>query len=581
MPDPISQLRRWLSSCDEPSIAVCNDSDPHCSEIPAPLFCFRSYLSGFRGSYGTLIVTRSEAHLWTDSRYLLQAQDILKDSSITLHSLNKDISPKAWIARNTPEHTHIHFFHEPISELRSYESICAPRTCVAHIHYPEHVWKNRPDVICNPIRVLPSGSSEAVVKNLETIRTAMTGQNCTMHIIANLDDIAHITNLRAFDLPYQQLFHAFLIIQKRSTQLFLRNAAQLTVEAVQLLAEASIEIRNYFDIVDALGILPKNQSVLIDPQQIDAGFLPYISASTVFGDQPSSSMKSIKSENELQNLQEVHCKDGAAMVNMLFAVEDADLDTLTENTIADYCREYRSSHQGYLGDSFSAICASGHHAASPHYETKASSSPLYDNTVLLIDSGGHYKTGTTDITRVLGIGDVPEHIKRDYTLVLKAHVHLSTLIFPAHTQGRDLNAVCKSVLWRHKRNFYHGTGHGVGYATTVHEFPPNISTIGGDTQLKPGMVFSVEPGIYIENSHGIRIENLVYVAHYESTTEDEFYYLHPLTLCPYEKALILPGILDQEEIAWINAYHERVYQELSPLIASDKHDRFKRMTSPL
>ncbi len=577
----LANIRNWLTDHDS-SVVICSDSDPHCSEIPSKAFSLRSYISGFEGSFGTMIVTMHEALLWTDTRYYLQVRETLPQVGITPRLLTELDTPQHWIATNTPHETSLHFFHISVSEFRKYEQHCAPRNCKSYLYYPEELWPDRPPVDSKPIRVLDSGSSSQVIETIDVIRKQMENVGCSIHLISTLDDIAYITRLRASELPYQQVFHAFLVIYPDNVQLFLRDGGQLTVEAMRRIGETAIEIKHYFDIVECVRAFPPEARVLIDPQRTDAGFIPFISSDIAYKTQPSSTIRAIKTNDEIQHLKSTHILDGVAMVRTIQAIHEADIDAMTEIDVAQICTQYRAQNSDFIENSFAPICASGPHAAMPHFDTENNSSLLKHNSVLLIDTGGQYEHGTTDITRVLRIGNSSTEVQRDYTLVLKAHIHVLTQEFPIGTTGRDLHIICKSLMWRQKKNFLHGTGHGVGFALGVHEFPPNISTRNGDTVLSSGMVFSIEPGLYIEGSHGIRIENLVYVAPSESSPANaNFLRLVSLTLCPYERDLICLEMLSPQEISWIDYYHEEVYSTLSAHLEEKEQKKLKKLTDPL
>lgn len=610
-------------------------TDFHGSEYVNDHFKWREYLSGFTGSAGTLVVTQDAAALWTDGRYFLQAEAQLDGSGITLMREGMPGVPTLaeWLKIQIPGGTV--GFDGRVVDLklgRELEEIFPLRWDAA---LPDAIWKEHPPLTASEIYALPQRvTGEAAVRKLGRIRRSMREAGADYHLITSLEEIAWIWNLRGRDVLHTPVFYGFMLLTPQETRVYLLNqtkeAAALFQAALQEDAQAEdttdpadaehgagageeLKILPYFDIFEDLKRLPRG-SLLLDESRISYGMAAAVSdaVAKIAGEDPAMRMKAIKNETEIAATRRAHVRDGAAMVRFLYwlktrmqaqrtaagkecgreqpAAEQAcrkeNMRPLTEIGAAAQLEAERR-REGAQDSSFDTIAGYGPHGAIVHYEaTPQTDAELAARGFLLVDSGGQYPDGTTDITRTIALGPLTEKMKRCYTAVLKSHIALAAAVFDETTTGADLDQAARGLLQAQGLDYRHGTGHGVGHLLSVHEGPQTISPRGKDCHILPGMITSNEPGVYLEGEFGIRLENEILCREARNTENDEAagkkeFCFETLTDCPFEREAILPELLTEPERSWLNAYHRQVYETLAPLLEPDVRKWLAEQTAPL
>ncbi len=572
-------------------------SDPHLSEYLPGRWQGREWLSGFTGSMGTLVVTKDRAALFADSRYWGQAEAELAGSGIELVKIATGASTQhsEWLATHTPSGGTVAVDGQvlglaPTQQLRHTLDKAGIRLRT-DIDLLDSVWPKRPALPQGtvyehkaPHAPLPRGHK------LAQVREAMARHGATHHFISTVDDIAWLTNLRGSDVEYNPVFLAHLLVDMVRATLFI-GEGKIDAALRQRLAADDVVLAPYADAPAALAKLPANSCLLLDPKRVTYGLRERVSATTrvVEAINPSTLLKSRKTPEEAAHIREAMAEDGAAMCEFYARFEAALAagESLTELTVDEWLTQCRAKRAGFVGLSFSTIAGFNANGAMPHYRAMAHShARIQGDGLLLIDSGGQYVGGTTDITRVWPIGTVTAAMKRDYTLVLKGTMGLSRTRFPRGTLSPMLDSIARAPLWAEGIEFGHGTGHGVGYFLNVHEGPQSISKAIPDAHMamEPGMVTSIEPGVYRPNQWGVRIENLVMnqaVTTAEGSTFAEFLEFETLTLCPVDTRCIDLSLLRADEVAWLNSYHATVRERLAPRVSGAALDWLNLRTQPL
>ena len=569
-------------------------TDPHMGEYMPEFWQIRSWFSGFTGSAGTLVVTTNFAGLWTDSRYFLQAEAELKGSGIELVKLRVPHTPEhvEWIVKNLPVGSRVGVDGKMISvdsvrmikdaftkkqmELITNEDLISP------------LWTDRPPIPLNPVFHLDveySGISR--IEKIEKVRSEMRRLNVTHHLITSLDDIAWLLNLRGTDIQYNPLFVSYLLMDMQSTNLYV-NETKIVPELLEGLKNDGVSVFGYDDIEKALSELVKGNSLLLAPGKVNQVLFDAVKPGIVIveGPNPTTLMKAIKNETELANIQETMVLDGIALVKFFYWLEKhIGKEKITEISAAGKLLEFRKEQLVFKGLSFETIAGYAGHGAIVHYDpTPETDVELEPKGIFLLDSGGQYLSGTTDVTRTVALGVPNEEQKRDFTLALKGTISLSDAVFPEGTRGYQLDALARIALWKSGINFGHGTGHGVGFFLNVHEGPQSISPNGAgpaSNVIEKGMVTSVEPAMYREGKHGIRTENLVLCIPHLENDYGSFLKFETLTLCQIDRNLIEVNLLEKQELAWLNSYHASVYDRLSPFLPDAECDWLKEKTSKI
>jgi len=573
--EKLSLLRNEMKANGLDAFVVFN-ADPHMSEYFTPYWEERKWISSFDSSAGYIFITHDKAVLWTDGRYLVQAKNELTGTGVDFFIEGTKDAPlsQQWLLDELPQGAKV-----------GCNGLCTPHNTwnllsdtlkqkdITMVDKPliEKIWKERPKDDRQPIYVRAEKyTGRPTSDKLATLRGIMAKKGVTHFLVTALDDIAWITNLRGNDVNFNPVFLAYLCITPKSATLFV-DTKQCDDSVKAYLKEQHIELKDYHDYFKELQKL-KGEKILLS---LDANQSIYntIGGQNTLHIEPSpvQLLKAVKNETELEGFRKAMVKDGVALVNFFYWLENNIGKTpITEHSLGDVMDKFRAE-QGFLANSFGKIIGYEGNGAIVHYHAATNPEvPMHAKGTVLIDSGAHYIEGTTDITRVIPLGEFSDDFKRDYTLVMKAMITLSTTIFPAGTRGVQLDSITRAILWKNERDFGHGTGHGVGSYLCVHEGPQSIRKEMRDVPMLEHMVCSNEPGIYCEGRYGIRIENLVAVQKHSSNEFGDFYRLETLTLCPLDTRAIEVAMLTEEERQWLNNYNQWVEKTLSPLVGKEQ-----------
>ena len=575
-------------------------SDCHNSEYVGDCYKAREYFSGFTGSAGTLIVTSAEAYLYTDGRYFIQAEKELEGSGIRLMRMGEDNVPpvKELLKTLCPKDKTLGFGASLFTIDEGMKLLKDHPGAIVDFSPDKAVWPERPDAAFAPIYILDEKYAGESCKNkLARIRHKMSKKGANAHIVSSLDNIAWITNLRGSDIEYCPLFYAYLCIFDSKAYLYARTDDKNVME---YLDENGITLKDYGDFYNDLEqstIIGTRLTVLLDKKDANYRIYDLLSRNgtrMIFDNNPSARMKAVKNATEIDNFKKAHVMDAAAIIRFERKLRELlkNGKELTELSAAKMLHEFRSEADSFISDSFETISAFGQNGAIVHYSADESSdAAISADGILLVDSGGHYYEGTTDITRtyILGEGIKDEiefkKFKADYTLVLKSMLKLMDMIFPNGTKGSVLDGAVRSELWNNYRNFNHGTGHGVGYLLNVHEGPNRISYRSADPDFdvpfEPGMITSDEPGIYVEGKYGIRTENLLYCTEKGKNEFGTFLGFEPLTAVPIDKNGIDMSMMSDRDIDRLNRYHSWVYANIAPYLEGADREFLERATEAL
>lgn len=567
-------------------------TDPHHSEYTADHWKGREWISGFNGSAGTAVVTLHSAALWTDSRYFIAAAQQLEGTEYQLMKMKIEGTPTMaeWLGGELSQ-TDCHevgidgmtssanVIEELVRDLRQQGGI----TLRTNFDPLQRIWTDRPAIPMQPIVPQPvEYTGEDTRSKLTRIRQALRRQHADGMLMAALDDIAWTLNLRGSDVHCCPVFVSFLLLTTQTATLFVHEG-KLTSAARQSLQQAGVTIAPYDSVREALARYPE-YNILADPDEVSYTLMQSIRAQqTVRESSPVPALKAVKSEAEQAGFRQAMLRDGIALVRFLRWLKPAvQAGGQTEMSIDRKLTDLRAEQPLFRGLSFDTIAAYGPHGAIVHYEaTPATDAPLRPEGLLLLDSGAQYQDGTTDITRTIALGPVTEEQRRIYTLVLKGHIQLQMLCFPDGASGTQLDAIARRDLWSEGLNFLHGTGHGVGSYLNVHEGPHQIRMEYRPAPLHAGMTITDEPGIYLEGKFGVRIENTLLIQPYTETAFGRFLRFETLTLCPIDKAPIMLELLTPQELAWLNGYHETVYQKLSSHLDEAERQWLREATAPI
>jgi Xaa-Pro aminopeptidase len=449
----------------------------------------------------------------------------------------------------------------------------------------EEIWDTRPQIPDDTVfSHTPEWAGLKRGEKIRKVRKAMRSEGISHYITATLDEIAWVLNIRGTDIPYNTVFHSNMIITQDQIRLFI-NPHKLTAQIARELTADDVKVYMYSDFYQHLEELPDDAQVLTDPARINSAIYAALPSKATKKESLSfiTRIKASKTEAEISNIRKTMVMDGIAMVKFLKWLDGSiEKEQITEISAAQKLKAFRSEQPDFYCESFAAISAYESHGAVVHYNAnKETNATLCAKGLYLIDSGGQYPGGTTDITRTLALGPVSDQVRMDYTLVLKGHIGLATAVFPKGTRGVHLDILARKALWNFGLNYGHGTGHGIGYFLNVHEGPQSIRPQDNGIELEPGMVTSNEPGIYRNGEYGIRIENLIHCTTAMETEFGSFLKFETLTLCPLDTTLIKKELLSDDEILWLNQYHQKVYELLSPLLDGDHADWLKEKTLPI
>ena len=592
-PDKLVRLREAL---EEKGIHayIIPSADPHLSEYIPDHWRIINWLTGFTGSSATVVITDSFAGLWTDSRYFIQAEMQLPGSGFEL------VKPKAfqntdfidWLSGSLENECTIAFDDRilSINQVRKLQKRLSSKNISfdTECDLISELWTDRPPMpdsvaFDHPLEFC---GKDRMIKIAE-VREKMKEMKVNYHLLTSIDDIMWMLNIRGNDIKYSPLLTSFVIVGEEQTLLF-ADESKIPLKLASEFDTLKIVMLPYEETAAMLSTLPKKASTLINPSSTSAGLFNAITKGMRIVEDISipTILKAVKNKTEIANISRVMVKDGVALTKFFYWFDENHGKTeINELSISDKLLEFRSEQKNFIGPSFETIAAYGEHASQPHYSVaKDTASIIGEKGILLIDSGGQYLDGTTDITRTIAIGVPSSQQKRDFTLVLKGMISLARAKFPLGTKGYQLDILARKALWDHGLNYGHGTGHGVGFFLNVHEGPQNIGTSAiadNKSIIEPGMLFSNEPAIYREGEYGIRTENLMICYEDEETEFGQFLKFDTVSLCHIDKTLIDKSLLDESEIGWLNFYHSEVYEKLSPFLSDSEKQWLKEKTEPL
>ena len=558
-------------------------TDPHQSEYTAEHWKGREWISGFSGSAGTAVVTLDAAALWTDSRYFLAAEEQLAGTEFQLMKLKVEGTPTIaeWIQTMHHSSTEVGIdgrccatseVKELIEELREHGGF----TLRTNLDPLQRIWTDRPTIPDSPVEIYPlEYAGERTHEKLERIRRALRQHHADGMLMAALDDIAWTLNLRGSDVHCNPVFVSYLLISSTSATLFI-NKKKLSAEVTDYLQAEGVGIDDYENVDKGLADYFE-YNILLDPNEVNYALYRIVEREKrmemVEAESPVKRMKAVKNATEIAGMHQAMLRDGIAMVRFLKELDGAygANGPWTELSVDRRLTALRAEQPLFRGLSFDTIAAYGEHGAIVHYEpTPESDIPLKPEGLLLLDSGAQYLDGTTDITRTIALGPLTDEMRRVYTLVLKGHLQLQNMHFPAGASGTQLDAAARMAMWREGYNYLHGTGHGVGCYLNVHEGPHQIRMEWKPAPLQLGMTVTDEPGIYLAGRFGVRIENTLLIVPAEETECGQFLKFEPLTLCPIDTRPIIMEMLTPEERQWLDDYHQMVYDRLSPHLTADE-----------
>jgi len=585
--EKVAALREEMQKNNVDAFIVYS-ADPHMSEYLPEEWQERAWLSGFTGSAGFVVVTKDKAGLWTDGRYFTQAPTELAGSGIDLFKDGMEGTPHYidWIISEIPENGKVAVNALATSHANwelLYDKLHSKNIELLDLPLLKEVWKDRGTPSKNPIYVHPiERAGKSVIDKIAAIRQRMEEIEATVHIISSLDDVAWTLNLRGSDVESNPVFLAYIVITKNDAKLF-TDLDKLEVESRKQLDEAWVKMMPYEEFYNCLKEF-SNEKVLVSPNSNQSIFEALKSDNQfIKAVVPGNLMKAQKNETELEGFRKVMVRDGVAMVKFLYwLTQNAGKETMNEYSIGQKLKNFRAVGENFVGESFGSIIGYKDNGAVIHYSAKSEGSKEVTNDgSILVDSGGQYLEGTTDITRTLSLGAVSDEFKTNSTLVLQGMIRLSMVKFPKGTKGVQLDAIARLPLWMNGKDYNHGTGHGVGSFMNVHEGPQNIRKDMNPQELLPGMVCSNEPGYYVEGEYGIRHENLIAVKEAEVTGSGTFYEFETLTFCPFFKDTIVKEILHEGEIKWLNDYHKTCEEKIAPFLEGEVKEWFLELVSPL
>lgn len=584
------QSLRSIMRAENIHACIIPTSDAHISEYPPEHWKTRQWISGFTGSAGIVVVTLDKAGLWTDSRYFLQAEEQLKNSGIELFKMGLEGVPSysQWLIDILKQGDVIGFEGEVFaaSEAKPMIELFRKNNLKVNADFAPYnkLWVDRPFIPADKAFVLPEEFAGQSVRNkIEKVLNEVKKKGGNVAVLASLDQIAWLFNIRGNDIEYNPSVVSYAVVSEKESLLFVDHN-KLTEQVVEYLRSNDVLIGEYTKIEDYIKTFNKEDKVVLAPGKINYKLYDIVAEnSTVIAVDvhPVDSLKGIKNQTEIAGFRNAMIKDGVALIKFWIDLERhlSNGIEITEMNVATILYKYRSEQQLFVSESFSTIAGYNEHGAIVHYEAdEETNTAILPKGMLLIDSGAQYFDGTTDITRTIGLGNVSDEMKKDYTLVLKGNIQLSRAIFPKGTIGMQLDILARQFLWQEGQNYLHGTGHGIGHFLNVHEGPQSIRMNYNPVSLEPGMITSNEPGIYKSGKYGIRIENLLLVEEQSVTDFGEYYSFETLTLCPIDTSLIDKSLMSVEEVQWLNNYHQKVFDKLSPYLSEEETSWLKQKT---
>lgn len=590
--DRIAQLRKLMEERNMDAYIIPS-ADNHQSEYVGEHFKARAFISGFTGSAGTVIVTKEDAGLWTDGRYFIQAEKQLEGSGIRLFRMAEPGVPtkEEFLASVLPEHGVLGFDGKVIgaAEGQNYENILKDKN--VSVSYEEdlisYIWQDRPALSDAPAFLLDlQYAGESAASKLKRLREKMKESNATLHILSSLDDIAWLLNIRGGDVMYTPLVLSYAVITMDNVHLFI-NETKLNQEILDSWKELSVILHPYEEIYSFVKTLDTDSHVLLDSSRINYAIYKNLpeKMEKVEAPNPTTAFKAIKNETELKNVRISHIKDGVAFTKFMYWLKkNVGKMPITERSASDKLEEFRSQQEGFISPSFSPIVAYKEHAAMMHYSaTPESDYELKPEHFLLADTGGNYYEGTTDLTRTVVLGPISDTLKKHFTAVARGMMNLARARFLYGCRGVNLDILAREPMWSLDIDYKCGTGHGVGYLLNIHEGPASFHWQLYPSRplpavLEEGMVITDEPGIYVENSHGIRLENELVVRKGAKNEFGQFMGLENVTVVPIDLDAIIPEDLNKDERDYLNHYHKFVYETLSPYMTEEENEWLKEYT---
>ncbi|WP_421940157.1 aminopeptidase P family protein [Pedobacter sp.] len=553
---------------------IIPSSDPHMSEYVPDRFKCIHFASGFTGSAGTLVITADFAGLWADFRYFEQANEQLKDSGYELVKLQVQHTPEyiSWLYGKLPDGAQVGFDYQLMSMALGEEikaSLAPKRMDIKNLDLLDDIWEDRPELPADQAFLLPEADcGQRFESKLSDLRAEISKTRADVHIVSSLDDLAWLFNIRGKDVSYNPVVLCYALISLSVVTLYI-DENKLNAEDLVLMGERGIKIKPYNDIKSDIVQLGQ-ASVLFDEKRSCYEFITLLpsTVNVIRQTTPLVFLKSIKNSKEIENTHYSMIQDGVALTRFFkWLEENIGKTKITEISASQKIKAYREGAEKFAGLSFASIAGYGPHAALPHYTPNVDSDlELQPEGLFLLDSGGHYFYGTTDVTRTVPLGPTTEEEKKDYTLVLSAMIFGSAAKFPKGTRGYQIDGIVRQQLWQQGINYGHGTGHGVGYYLNVHEGPQNIGPSNAAVAVDKGMITSIEPGIYRPGKHGVRTENLVLTVASSTTEFGEFLGFETLTLAYIDTSIVLSNLLLPAQIDWLNSYNQMVYEKLKPFL---------------
>lgn len=585
----LSALRAEMAKSDVNAVII-PQTDPHQSEYIADHWQVRRWLSGFTGSAGSLVVTSTEALLWTDSRYFLQAAEQLQDTGIRLMKDGLPDTPSitGYLIKSLVKGSTIGIDGAlfSVNDTANLRKTLEKRQLKLNTAFDviDNIWAERPALPDAPVFVHDiKFAGESAADKIKKILAEANEQGANSMFISALDEIAWTLNIRSRDVNCNPVATSFLYLSHQGSVLFIKPEKIDNATAAHL-NECNVSVQPYSEAMSYLAALPETAHVLIETLRTSGRVLDTLGQRAVVGTSPVPPLKATKNDTQIAGIRKSMELDGAALVGAFMEIERMmrEGETLTELAVSDILTRFRSQQPNYFDESFETIAGYGPHGAIVHYSaTPESSSTVEPHGLLLIDSGAQYLTGTTDITRTICMGTPTAQEKHDFTLVMKGHIALGSAVFPEGTRGAQLDAFARQFLWNEGLSYLHGTGHGVGHFLNVHEGPQSIRLNDVPATLVPGMLTSNEPGLYRTDVHGIRCENLVLTVPAFTTEFGRFFRFETMTLFPFDRTLFDTAIMTESEIKWVNNYHAEVYRRLLPYLNADQAEWLKAKTEPL
>lgn len=590
IPERIKALRALMEEHHFDIYLVPTD-DNHQSEYVGEHFKARAFITGFTGSAGTAVITKTEAGLWTDGRYFLQAEQQLKDSGVTLFKMGEPgvLTVEEYIESTIPEGGTLGFDGRVVAMGEGITLEQALQNKNAHINYSldliDNIWENRPALSEEPVFALGEEyTGETTASKLSRIRESMKQAGADIHVIAALDDVNWTVNLRGNDIEYFPMVLSYAIITMDDMKLYMDDK-KLSDEIKASLTKDQITLRPYNAIYEDIRQIDCTKTVLADPSRLNYALYHSLPKGirVIEQENPTVLMKAMKNETELKNIVNAHIKDGVAVTRFMYWLKQSvGKEEITEISAAKKLDSFRKEQDGYLWQSFEPICGYGEHGAIIHYSaTPETSIPVVPGNLFLTDTGGGYYEGSTDITRTFALGETTQEMKDNFTTVLLCNLHLTRAVFLHGTCGYNLDILARQPAFERSMNFNHGTGHGVGYLMNIHEAPSGFRLAIREREKHPleeGMVITNEPGLYIAGSHGIRTENEMVVRKGICNEYGQFLYFEPITYVPIDLDAINPDMMTAEDKQQLNEYHAGVYETIAPHLNEEEKLWLKQYT---